>query len=41
MRALLDANVLIALLDPNHAHHEFARRWLEDNIQPGPNTPTA
>ena len=35
MRALLDVNVLIAVLDPNHAHHEFARRWLEENIQHG------
>ena len=35
MRALLDVNVLIALLDPNHERHEIARRWLEENIQQG------
>ena len=35
MRALLDVNVLIALLDPNHERHEIARRWLEENIQHG------
>lgn len=28
MRALLDANVLIALLDPDHLHHLAATRWL-------------
>lgn len=32
MRALLDVNVLIALLDSDHAHNEFARRWMEGNI---------
>lgn len=35
MRALLDVNVLIALLDRQHGHHEAARRWLEDNIEHG------
>ena len=35
MRALLDINVLIALLDRQHERHEAARRWLEDNIQYG------
>ena len=25
--ALLDANVLIALVDPRHVHHELAHRW--------------
>ena len=35
MRALLDVNVLIALLDSNHERHEAARRWLEENIQHG------
>ena len=29
MRALLDVNVLIALLDAEHLHHEAARRWFE------------
>ena len=27
--ALLDVNVLIALLDPRHVHHEPAHRWFE------------
>ena len=35
MRALLDVNVLIALLDRNHEHHEIASRWLEEHIQEG------
>lgn len=35
MRALLDANVLIALLDAAHVHHRRARAWLEANIEPG------
>ena len=35
MRALLDVNVLIALLDAQHIHHELARRWLRDNIRHG------
>ena len=26
--ALLDGNVLIALLDPRHIHHELAHTWL-------------
>jgi predicted nucleic acid-binding protein len=25
--ALLDVNVLIALVDPRHVHHELAHRW--------------
>ena len=32
MRALLDVNVLIALLDAGHAHHRAALAWLDDNI---------
>ncbi|MBV6417722.1 MAG: Ribonuclease VapC44 [Steroidobacteraceae bacterium] len=28
MRALLDVNVLIALLDAAHVHHRVARKWL-------------
>ncbi len=35
MRALLDVNVLIALLDSDHLHHEAARRWLRNNIRLG------
>ncbi|PJC02755.1 MAG: VapC toxin family PIN domain ribonuclease [Gallionellales bacterium CG_4_9_14_0_8_um_filter_59_50] len=35
MRALLDVNVLIALLDAGHIHHELAQSWLESNIEPG------
>jgi toxin-antitoxin system PIN domain toxin len=33
MRALLDVNVLIALLDGAHVHHASARAWLEANIE--------
>ncbi|MBA3904603.1 MAG: VapC toxin family PIN domain ribonuclease [Rhodocyclaceae bacterium] len=35
MRALLDVNVLIALLDEGHLHHAAARDWLSRNIKPG------
>jgi predicted nucleic acid-binding protein len=35
MRALLDVNVLIALHDRDHVHHERAALWLEDNIAAG------
>ena len=35
MRALLDVNVLIALLDIDHVHHVQARRWLRDHIDAG------
>ncbi len=35
MRALLDVNVLIALLDQGHTHHVAARSWLEANIGQG------
>ena len=35
MRALLDVNVLIALLDAEHLHHDAARAWLRSNIQQG------
>ncbi|MDZ4255430.1 MAG: TA system VapC family ribonuclease toxin [Sulfuritalea sp.] len=35
MRALLDVNVLIALLDGDHLHHIRARDWLKDNIAAG------
>lgn len=35
MRALLDVNVLISLLDAAHVHHTRARQWLEANIAHG------
>ena len=35
MRALLDINVLIALLDGDHVHHKSAWGWFEHNIEPG------
>jgi hypothetical protein len=34
-RALLDINVLLALLDGDHVDHEWAREWLEREIQTG------
>ena len=33
--ALLDVNVLIALFDPDHIHHEAAHAWFEDNRAAG------
>ena len=35
MRALLDVNVLIALLDAAHVHHELATAWLGRSIRHG------
>ena len=35
MRALLDINVLIALLDPDHSLHERAREWFGRNAPSG------
>jgi toxin-antitoxin system PIN domain toxin len=35
MRALLDINVLIALLDADHIHHGRARDWLSAHIGAG------
>ena len=35
MRALLDVNVLIALLDGAHIHHAQAMAWLSGNIASG------
>jgi uncharacterized protein len=35
MRALLDVNVLIALLDAAHQHHARARSWLQSDIEAG------
>lgn len=34
MTYLLDANVLIALVDPDHVHHEAAANWLAGHDQP-------
>jgi len=34
-RALLDVNVLLALLDSDHVDHARARRWLETEIRYG------
>lgn len=33
--ALLDVNVLIALFDPGHVHHEAAHDWFADNAAGG------
>jgi len=35
MRALLDVNVLIALLDADHASHRRAREWFHDSARGG------
>jgi len=35
MRALLDVNVLIALLDEGHIHHGLAMSWLESEVGHG------
>jgi uncharacterized protein len=32
-RALLDVNVVLALIDPRHAFHEAAHRWAESPAQ--------
>jgi toxin-antitoxin system PIN domain toxin len=34
-RALLDVNVLVALLDPDHVHHARAREWLAGRSRAG------
>jgi len=34
-RALLDVNVLVALLDTDHVGHRRARGWLEEKIEAG------
>jgi uncharacterized protein len=31
---LLDANVLIALVDPDHVHHEWAADWFSQHTEP-------
>lgn len=35
MRALLDVNVLLALLDSDHVHHRHARDWITEEIEQG------
>lgn len=35
MRALLDINVLIALHDGDHVHHDSAVQWFDTHIQQG------
>ncbi len=35
MRALLDVNVLVALLDAGHLHHVVATRWLAAHTKAG------
>ena len=35
MRSLLDVNVVIALLDPDHAFHDKAHRWWSANARRG------
>jgi uncharacterized protein len=35
MRALLDVNVLLALLDSDHVHHHRARAWIGAEIEQG------
>ncbi len=35
MRALLDVNVLIALLDAGHIHHRRASNWLAQSVDQG------
>lgn len=35
MRALLDVNVLIALLDAGHLHHGLSREWLARHLDAG------
>ena len=33
--ALLDVNVLVALFDPDHIHHDAAHDWFADQGRPG------
>jgi hypothetical protein len=33
--ALLDVNVLVALFDPDHVHHDLAHAWFADHRQRG------
>ena len=34
-RALLDINLLVALFDPDHVHHDLAHDWFADNRPSG------
>ena len=34
-RALLDVNVLVALFDPDHVHHDLAHDWFADHRHRG------
>jgi len=33
--ALLDVNLLVALFDPDHVHHNLAHDWFKDNRAAG------
>lgn len=33
MKALLDVNVLIALADTNHTHHQTVKSWYQSFVQ--------
>jgi toxin-antitoxin system PIN domain toxin len=33
--ALLDINILVALMDEDHVHHQLAHDWFEDNKEAG------
>jgi toxin-antitoxin system PIN domain toxin len=33
--ALLDVNILVALMDEDHVHHQLAHDWFEDNKEAG------
>ncbi len=33
--ALLDVNLLVALFDPDHVHHDLAHDWFQDNRSGG------
>ena len=35
MIALLDVNILVALMDEDHVHHQLAHDWFEDNKEAG------
>jgi uncharacterized protein len=39
MRHLLDINVLIALLDPNHTFHQLAHQWWSQDDRPWASCP--